>query len=60
MTKAKVCPTCGGIEPAVAFYRSVANCKECHKQRVRDDYHLRRTPAAGGELDALTRNWGRQ
>jgi hypothetical protein len=54
------CPTCKESEPAVAFYRAVKDCKECHKRRVRDWYHARHAPPAVGELDALTRDWGRK
>jgi hypothetical protein len=57
--KPRQCPICKEREPTVAFYRVTNACKECHKRRIRDAYHTRRTPAAASDLDALTRTWGR-
>jgi hypothetical protein len=58
--KPRQCPICKESEPTVAFYRVTNACKECHKRRVRHWYAARHAPPAAGELDELTRDWGRK
>lgn len=46
MNTRRICPACRQSKPASEYYRTVSSCKDCHKERSKEQYARAKLAAA--------------